>query len=470
MASTTEATGPTGPLTLHGLSVDGVNQCVHCGLCLAYCPTFSELGTEMDSPRGRIFLIKSLAEGRMTLGDSTVRHLSLCLDCRACETVCPAGVPYGRLIEAAKAEIEHRRPGALPRRLFRWLNFGLLLGHPRLLALAASGMRLYQVSGLQRLARKSGLLRLLPGTLPAWEALLPPVPARSARLPRLTPAEGPRRARVALLTGCVQEVVFAEHNRATARVLARNGCEVVVPEAETCCGALNAHGGDHGRALAMARCTIDAFEAARADVVVVNTSGCGAHMKAYGHLLAGDPAYAERAQRFAASVRDLAEFLAQEPLRGPLAPVSLTCTYHDPCHVVHGQKIKNEPRQLLAQIPGLKLVELTESDWCCGSAGIYNLTQPEMATRLLHRKVSHVLATGAEAVVTANPGCILQIQAGLGAHGANVRVMHLVEVLDRAYGSRPPGGIGGSAAPPPIFSRKRRATGVSPSSAPDCRA
>jgi glycolate oxidase iron-sulfur subunit len=452
----TEATSPTGPLTLNGLSVEGVNQCVHCGLCLAYCPTFSELGTEMDSPRGRIFLIKSLAEGRMTLGDSTARHLSLCLDCRACETVCPAGVPYGRLIEAAKAEIEQRRPGALPRRLFRWLNFGLLLGHPRLLALAASALRFYQASGLQRLARKSGLLRLLPGTLPAWEALLPVVPARSARLPRLTPAVGLPRARVALLTGCVQQVVFAEHNRATARVLARNGCDVVVPETDGCCGALNAHGGDHARALAMARSTIDAFEATRADVVVVNTSGCGAHMKAYGHLLGDDPAYAERAKRFAASVRDLAEFLAREPLRGPLAPVPLTCTYHDPCHVVHGQKIKSEPRQLLAQIPGLQLVELTESDWCCGSAGIYNLTQPEMATRLLHRKVSHVLATGAEVVVTANPGCILQIQAGLGAHGANVRVMHLVEVLDRAYGSRPPGDIGGSAA---------RATGESPSSA-----
>src|SRR5437899_206132 len=294
-----------GPLTLHGLSVEGVNQCVHCGLCLASCPTFSELGTEMDSPRGRIFLIKSLAEGRMSLSDSTVRHLSLCLDCRACETVCPAGVPYGRLIEAAKAEIEQRQPGAPTRRLFRWLNFGLLLGHPRLLALAASGARLYQASGLQRLA--------------------------------------------------------------------------------------------------------------------------------------DDQAYAERARRFAASVQDLAEFLAREPLRGPLSPVPLTCTYHDPCHVVHGQKIKSEPRQLLAQIPELRVVELTESDWCCGSAGIYNLTQPEMATRLLHRKVSHVLTTGAEAVVTANPGCILQIQAGLDAHTVAVRVMHLVEVLDRAYGGAPRG-------------------------------
>ena len=432
----TSAPAPAGVLNLHGLSVDGVNQCVHCGLCLAYCPTFSELGTEMDSPRGRIFTIKSLAEGRMSLTDSVAQHLSLCLDCRACETVCPAGVPYGRLIEAAKVEIERQQPGALPRRLFRWLNFGLLLGHPRLLPLAAAGARLYQTSGLQRLVRRSGLVKLLPGTLPAWEALLPSVPSKAERTPppRTTLADGPRRARVAMLTGCIQAVVFGAHNRATARVLARNGCDVLVPEGQRCCGALNAHGGDHARALAMARQTIDAFEAVAADFVIVNVSGCGAHMKAYGHLLADDPAYAERAKRFAATVRDLAEFLAQEPLRGPLQPVTMTCTYHDPCHVVHGQKIKSEPRRLLAQIPGLRLVELPESDWCCGSAGIYNLTQPEMATRLLHRKVGHVIETSAEAVVTANPGCILQIQAGLGAHQSPVRVLHLVEILDRAYG------------------------------------
>jgi len=432
----TSAPAPAGVLNLHGLSVDGVNQCVHCGLCLAYCPTFSELGTEMDSPRGRIFTIKSLAEGRMSLTDSVAKHLLLCLDCRACETVCPAGVPYGRLIEAAKVEIERQQPGALPRRLFRWLNFGLLLGHPRLLPLAAAGARLYQTSGLQRLVRRSGLVKLLPGTLPAWEALLPSVPSKAERTPppRTTLADGPRRARVAMLTGCIQAVVFGAHNRATARVLARNGCDVRVPEGQRCCGALNAHGGDHARALAMARQTIDAFEAVAADFVIVNTSGCGAHMKAYGHLLADDPAYAERAKRFAATVRDLAEFLAPEPLRGPLQPVTMTCTYHDPCHVVHGQKIKSEPRRLLAQIPGLRLVELPESDWCFGSAGIYNLTQPEMATRLLHRKVGHVLETSAEAVVTANPGCILQIQAGLGAHQSPVRVLHLVEILDRAYG------------------------------------
>jgi glycolate oxidase iron-sulfur subunit len=428
------------PLALHGLSVEGVNQCVHCGLCLASCPTFSELGTEMDSPRGRIFMIKALAEGRMTLTDPVVEHLSLCLDCRACETVCPAGVPYGRLIEAAKAEIERQRPGGVVRRVFRWLNFGMLLGHPRMLRLAAASLRLYQASGLQGVVRRSGLVKRLPGSLAAWESLLPTLPSREERasLPPLIPAHGDVHARVALLTGCVQSVVFGAHNRATARILARNGYEVVVPPDQGCCGALNAHGGDHVRAIAMAKRTIEEFERAGVDAVVVNTSGCGAHMKAYGVMLGDDPAWHDRAQRFSAGVYDLAEFLAKRPLRGPLAPVSMTVTYHDPCHVVHGQKIRKEPRQLLAQIPDLKVVELPESDWCCGSAGIYNLTQPEMAARLLARKVNHVLSTGAQAVVTANPGCILQIQQGLRERGRELPVMHIVEILDRASRSEGP--------------------------------
>ena len=457
--ATTDTTGTAaGPLTLGGLDVEGVNQCVHCGLCLAYCPTFAELGTEMDSPRGRIFLIKSLAEGRLAMSDSVVNHLSLCLDCRACETVCPSGVPYGRLIEAAKAEVERVRPGGVGRRLFRWVNFGLLLRHPALLRLFAVTLRVYQASGFQALVRKTGLARLLPGTLPAWEALLPTMPARASRapLPRVIPAIGARRARVAMLEGCVQAVVFGDHNRATTRVLANNGVEVLVPEGQGCCGALNAHGGDHAGAVAMAKRTIEAFEQADVDAVIVNTSGCGAHMKAYGHLLAGEATWAERARRFAATVRDVSEFLAAAPLRGPLAPVPMTVTYHDPCHVVHGQKVRRQPRDLLAQIPGLRVVDLPESDWCCGSAGIYNLTQPEMAARLLDRKVANVVATGAEAVVTANPGCILQIQQGLAARGADVRVLHIVELLDRAYSSdRTP-------AAPPAGSRRASAPRSSP--------
>jgi glycolate oxidase iron-sulfur subunit len=240
---------------------------------------------------------------------------------------------------------------------------------------------------------------------------------------------------VALLTGCVQSVVFAAHNQATARVLAQNGWDVVAPRDQGCCGALNAHGGDHTRALDMARRTIETFEPEDVEAIVVNTSGCGAHMKAYGTLLANDPRWAERARWFSARVRDISEFLAATPLRGPLRAVPLTVTYHDPCHVVHGQKIRGAPRGLLAQIPGLRLVDLPESDWCCGSAGIYNLTEPEMAVRLLRRKIRHVLETGAAAVVTANPGCILQIQQGLRDAGSPIDVLHLVEILDRAYGS-----------------------------------
>jgi glycolate oxidase iron-sulfur subunit len=433
-------TRPSPPLALNGLSVEGVNRCVHCGLCLPYCPTFSELGTEMDSPRGRIMLIKSLAEGRIKLTDSAAAHLDLCLGCRACETACPSGVPYGQLIEAGRAEMERQRPGGLPRRLFRWINFSVLLAHPPLLRLAASGLRFYQASGLRTLVRASNLLRLLPASVRHWEPLLPDLPSRADRapLPEVTPAVGARRIRVGLLTGCIQQVAFGAQNHATARVLARNGAEVIAPRTQTCCGALHAHAGEHDTALALARRTIEAFEAAGVEHVIVNTSGCGAHMKAYGTLLEGDPTWRGRAARFAASVRDVSEFLAAEPLRGPLGEVRRTVTYHDPCHVAHGQKIRAQPRALLAQIPGLRVVELPEADWCCGSAGTYNLTQPEMATRLQARKVAHILATRADAVVTANPGCIIQILQGLRAKGSPVAVLHLVELLDQSYRSPSP--------------------------------
>jgi glycolate oxidase iron-sulfur subunit len=428
----------SAPLALHGQSVEGVHRCVHCGLCLAYCPTFSELGTEMDSPRGRIFLIKSLAEGRLPLTDNAVKHLDLCLGCRACETVCPSGVPYGELIETARAEIERQRPGGLMRRLFRRVNFAWLLPHPRMLALAAAGLRFYQASGLRTLARATGLLKLLPGPLAAWEPLLPELPSARERapVPEVTPAVGAKRARVGLLTGCIQQVAFGPQNHATARVLSKNGAEVVAPRDQTCCGALHAHSGEHALALELARRTIQAFESAGVDYVVVNTSGCGAHMKAYGTLLAKNPEWRDRAKRFAGRVRDISEFLAMEPLRGPLRPVQRVVTYHDPCHVVHGQKIRKEPRALLAQVPGLKLIELPEADWCCGSAGTYNLTQPEMAQRLQRRKIAHIRETGAETVVTANPGCIIQIVQGLRAAGAPVEVRHIVEVLDEAYGGK----------------------------------
>ena len=440
---TTTVSGPTGaaaraggrPGVLAELEYDDLLKCVHCGLCLPSCPTYAELGQEPDSPRGRIYLIKAVADGRIELSDSVAEHLSLCLGCRACETACPSGVPYGHLIEAGRAEIEARRPGSSWRRLVRRVALDGLLPRPALLRLVAAGLRGYQRSGLQRLVRASGLLRLFPSSLAASEALLPPLPpaGRRGALPEVVPARGARRARVGLLHGCVQDAIFRPHNEATLRCLARQGVEVAIPRAQGCCGALHAHAGAPETARTLARATIEAFERADVESIVVNTAGCGAHMKAYGHLLRHDRAWAARAGAFARKVVDVTEFLARTPLVGPLGPLPMRATYHDPCHLAHGQKVRSEPRALLRAVPGLELVELGEAEMCCGSAGIYNLTEPEMAQRLLDRKVTHVEATGAGTVVTANPGCILQLAAGLRARGRPVEVLHVVEVLDRAY-------------------------------------
>jgi glycolate oxidase iron-sulfur subunit len=414
---------------------DKLLACVHCGFCLPTCPTYAENGLEMDSPRGRIYLIKSLADGRLALTDSVVDHLSLCLDCRACETACPAGVQYGHLIEAARAEIEHRRPGSAARRLVRHVALAKLLPSPALLRLLAAALRVYQRSGLQTAVRASGLLRLLPATLAAAESLLPPLPPAAERgpLPERVPARGARLSRVGFLAGCVQDVVFRAHNQASLRLLSRNGADVVIPRAQRCCGALHAHAGDPEAARALARENIAAFEAADVETIVVNAAGCGAHLKNYGHLLQDDPTWRERAAAFSRKVADITEVLARRPLAGPLGPLRMRVTYHDPCHLGHGQKVRSQPRALLRAIPGLELVELTEADMCCGSAGIYNLTEPVMARRLLERKVRHLQATDADAVVTANPGCILQMAAGLRRRGASMRVLHIVEALDEAY-------------------------------------
>jgi len=450
MTTATTAPAPPGvpppaarrPGVLAELEYGQLLQCVHCGLCLPSCPTYAELGQEPDSPRGRIYLIKALADGRVELSDSAAEHLSLCLGCRACESACPSGVSYGHLIEAARAELEARRPGSPVRRLVRRAAFDGLLPRPALLRLVARALRFYQRSGLQRLVRASGLLRVFPATLAASEALLPPLPpaGRGGALPEIIPARGAPRGRVGLLHGCVQDAVFRPHNEATIRCLARQGVEVRIPRAQGCCGALHAHAGEPERARALARATIAAFEAGELEAVVVNAAGCGAHMKAYGHLLRGDPAWAGRAAAFAGTVVDVTEFLARRPLAVPLGPLPLRATYHDPCHLAHGQQVRSAPRALLRAVPGLELVELGEAEMCCGSAGIYNLTEPVMAQRLLDRKMAHVEATGAATVVTANPGCILQLAAGLRARGRNVEVLHVVEVLDRAYAAaeRPP--------------------------------
>jgi glycolate oxidase iron-sulfur subunit len=430
------------PGVLAELEYGQLLQCVHCGLCLPSCPTYAELGQEPDSPRGRIYLIKALADGRIELSDAAAQHLSLCLGCRACESACPSGVSYGHLIEAGRAELEARRPGSPVRRLVRWAAFEGLLPRPGLLRLVAGALRFYQRSGFQRLVRASGLLRLLPAPLAASEALLPPLPpaGRGGVLPELIPARGAPRDRVGFLHGCVQDAVFRPHNEATIRCLTRQGVEVRVPRGQGCCGALHAHAGEPERARALARATITAFEGSELEAVVVNAAGCGAHMKAYGHLLRRDPAWAARATAFARKVVDVTEFLARAPLAEPLGPLPLRATYHDPCHLAHGQQVRSAPRALLRAVPGLELVELGEAEMCCGSAGIYNLTEPVMAQRLLERKMAHVDATGAGTVVTANPGCILQLAAGLRARGRDVEVLHVVEVLDRAYAvaERPP--------------------------------
>ncbi|MGH7320639.1 MAG: (Fe-S)-binding protein, partial [Candidatus Rokuibacteriota bacterium] len=321
------------------------------------------------------------------------------------------------------------------RRLARRAALAALLPHPWALRLVAAGLRLYQRTGLQTLVRRSGLLRLLPATLAASEALLPPLPPAAERgpLPEAIPPRGPRVARVGFLHGCVQDVVFRAHNWATLRLLTRNGAQVVIPRAQRCCGALHAHAGDPPRARALARENIAAFDTAGVDTIVVNAAGCGAHLKNYGHLLREDPAWRERAVAFSRQVADVTEVLTRRPLAGPLGPVRMRVTYHDPCHLAHGQRVRAEPRALLRAIPELTLVDLQESEMCCGSAGIYNLTEPEMARQLLERKVRHLQATGADAVVTANPGCILQLAAGLRQRGLPMRVLHVVEILDMAY-------------------------------------
>jgi glycolate oxidase iron-sulfur subunit len=395
-------------------------DCVHCGLCLSACPTYVELGTEMDSPRGRIYLMKALEDGSMAMTPDVARHLDLCLGCRACETACPSGVRYGELIESVRSFVEeqHRRPlwDRMRRRLIT-----LVFPHPQLLRLMLLPLRLLEVLGLLRpLRRFSGAVALLP-ELRSWEPL-----------PEVFPAHAPERQRVGFVAGCVAQVLFAETNWATARVLARNHCSVITPATQSCCGALYLHAGARGQALNCARRNIDTFPA-DLSAIIVNAAGCGAMLKEYGALLADDPAYAERAGAFSAKVRDITEFLAGMPLVRPCGEVRGRVTYHDACHLVHGQGVREAPRAVLRRIPGVELVEMTDSDVCCGSAGSYNLTEPEMAQRLRTRKVENIRATGVTCVAAANPGCAMQIQAGLRHAGLDVAVVHPVELLDQAY-------------------------------------
>ncbi|MDX6300329.1 MAG: glycolate oxidase iron-sulfur subunit [Nocardioidaceae bacterium] len=407
-----------------------VGDCVHCGFCLPTCPTYVLWGEEMDSPRGRIYLMKQGLEGE-PLSDSMVQHWDRCLGCMSCVTACPSGVQYDRLIEQTRAQVERRHRRSPRDRALRGLVFALF-PYPRRLRVLRGPLRAVQRTGLDRALRRTGLLERMAPQLAAMESLAPRL-GRPERLPERIPASGPTRAVVGLLTGCVQGAFFPGVNAATARVLQAEGCDVVVPTRQGCCGALSVHNGREDEGQAFARRLVDTFEAAGVERVVVNAAGCGSTMKEYAELLADDPAYADRARAFAGLVRDVSEVLEE---LGPVAvrhPLEVTVAYHDACHLAHAQGIRAQPRRLLRGIPGLELREIAEPELCCGSAGIYNIINPEPARELGDRKAANIVATGAEVLVTANPGCLMQVTSAidrLAPPGRRMGLAHTVEVLD----------------------------------------
>ena len=410
-----------------------LDRCVHCGLCLNACPTYRELGLEMDSPRGRVYQMVQVSEGA-PLTPSYIRHIDLCLACRGCESACPSGVPYGRMVEDARAQIETVRPRGWLTRRFRAFVFGRLLPSRALLTFFGTLLYLYQASGLKALVRALGFLKLL-GRLGDLEQLAPSAepPFFFSQIGRTFPPQGAARYRVAFLAGCIANISFARLNEATVRVLQRNGCEVVVPEGQGCCGALHLHAGLVEEARRLARRNIDAVLAGEYDAIITNAAGCGSTLKEYDHLLAEDREYAARAAEFSSKMRDITEFLASIELNPRMGAINETVTYQDSCHLAHGQKVRGAPRKLLAAVPGMTLVEMPASDVCCGSAGIYNVVESEMAAQILQRKMESVNATGASIIATANPGCMLQLASGARLHGKGQRVMHVVEILDLAY-------------------------------------
>jgi glycolate oxidase iron-sulfur subunit len=426
-------------------SAELASDCVHCGFCLPTCPTYVLWGEEMDSPRGRIYLMQA-GLGGDPLSDAMVQHFDACLGCMACVTACPSGVQYDRLIEATRAQVERRHRRPLADRLLRETVFALF-PHPRRLRLLRGPMSAYQRSGLRRLVERNGLLDRVSPSLAAMASLAPPV-RRAPRIPEHVAARGERRAVVGMLTGCVQREFFPRVNAATARVLAMEGCDVVVPRGQGCCGALSVHNGREAEAKDYARRTIDTFEATGVQHIVVNAAGCGSSMKEYADLLADDPAYADRARHFAAKVRDVSEILVE---LGPVAgrhPLPVTVAYQDACHLAHAQGVRAQPRELLRGIPGLELREIADPEICCGSAGIYNILNPEPARELGDRKARAVLDTGADLLVTANPGCLMQVATSVERLGGRIALAHTVEVLDASLGGLTPRRLGVSRPTP----------------------
>jgi glycolate oxidase iron-sulfur subunit len=410
-----------------------IADCVHCGFCLPTCPTYALWNEEMDSPRGRIYLMKMVLEGQAPLNPTFVNHMDSCLGCMACLTACPSGVKYDRLIEATRAQIERNHPRTLKERLARKLIFEIF-PRPDRLARVLAPMWRYQRSGLQALVRKSGILKMLPDSVRAMEALMPVVPKSVAGggLPEFLPAKGELRMRVGLLLGCVQRVFFPEVNAATARVLVSEGCEVIIPKKQGCCGALMVHAGEEDQALDLARQVIDTFDLAEVDAIAINAAGCGSNMKDYGVLLQDDRKYADRARAFSAKCFDISEILAQLEPRAPRHPLPLKVAYHDACHLQHAQNVRQQPRALLKSIPGLEIIEVAEAALCCGSAGIYNLVRPEAAKELGQRKVSNLLASSPDVAVSGNPGCLLQLRSEMNRAEKRLPILHTVELLDAA--------------------------------------
>lgn len=438
--------GEAGPATPafdahHPPSPELIDDCVHCGFCLTTCPTYQLWGEEMDSPRGRIHLMKTGLEGA-PLTDTMVQHFDACLGCMACVTSCPSGVQYDRLIEQTRAQVERRHDRSPADRALRSAIFALF-PYPARLRLLRGPLRLAQRVGADRLLQRSGLLERISPQLATMAGLAPAL-GKPERVPELTPAVGPRRAVVGMLTGCVQREFFPGVNVATARVLAAEGCDVVAPASQGCCGALSTHTGREGEGQRFARALIDTFEQAGVEYVVVNSAGCGSTMKEYAELLADDPAYAERAREFSARVRDFAEIIAElgpvaprHPIGGTTTgpdgtqvPVPVVAAYHDACHLGHAQGIRQQPRELLRAVPGLEVREIPDAEICCGSAGVWNILNPEPARELGDRKAANIVSTGAELLVTANPGCLMQVATSLERAGRSIRLSHTALVLD----------------------------------------
>ncbi len=411
-----------------------IDACVHCGFCLPTCPSYRVLGKETDSPRGRIYLMDAINKGEAPLSPTSVGHFDTCLGCLACTTACPSGVQYDRLISSVRPQIQRNHPRSLKQQAIRQLIFSLF-PYPDRIRLLLAPLAIYQKLGISKLLQKTGLLKEISPNLAAMESLLPPVTIScfADNLPEEVPATTTKRYRVGMILGCVQRVFFAGVNEATARVLTANGCEIFIPRSQGCCSALPEHQGETAQAQALARQMIDSFEKSNVDYIIINAAGCGHTLKEYGHILADDPAYADRAKAFAAKVRDVQEFLAEVGLTAKLHPLQdqpLVTVYQDACHLLHGQKISRQPREILQQIPGLTLREPLDAALCCGSAGVYNMLQPEIAEELGQMKATNLVKTGATLIASANPGCSLQIKQSLGKQEKKLMLKHPMELLD----------------------------------------